>query len=150
MRARIAKCRAEYARRRFRRHVLRALALNKRGEARSDGLLLNNFDNRLQIEWQAREVHPWDRDLPRSHLRQLFAEQCLRDADAALQRLFATLAEIDVIQFKMLDPDSGALILSGTVTRQESMNLRSQSSAMRLKQLGVTFRLQNWRFEPLG
>ena len=49
----------------------------------------------------------------------------------------------------MLDPNSGALILSGTVTRSESMKVRAPSSGMRLKQLGVTYRLQNWRFEPL-
>ena len=74
----------------------------------------------------------------------------MKDADAALERLFATLPEIDVIEFKMLEPNSGASILSGTVTRSESMNVRAPSSGMRLKQLGVTYRLQNWRFEPLG
>jgi hypothetical protein len=143
-------CRAAFARRRLQRRVIRALALNKRGEARSDGLSLSHFQNRLQIEWRAREVHPWDRDLPQARVARLFAEQCLKDADAALERLFATLPEIDVIEFKMLEPNSGASILSGTVTRSESMNVRAPSSGMRLKQLGVTYRLQNWRFEPLG
>ncbi len=143
-------CRAAFARRRLHRRVIRALALNKRGEARSDGLSLSHFQNRLQIEWRAREIHPWDRDLPLARVTRLFAEQCLRDADAALKRLFATLPQIDVIEFKMLDPNSGASILSGTVTRSESMNVRAASSGMRLKQLGVRYRLQNWRFEPLG
>ncbi len=143
-------CRAAFARRRLHRRVIRALALNKRGEARSDGLSLSHFQNRLQIEWRAREIHPWDRDLPLARVTRLFAEQCLKDADAALNRLFATLPQIDVIEFKMLDPNSGASILSGTVTRSESMNVRAASSGMRLKQLGVRYRLQNWRFEPLG
>ena len=143
-------CRAAFARRRLHRRVIRALALNKRAEARSDGLSLSHFQNRLQIEWRAREIHPWDRDLPLARVTRLFAEQCLRDADAALKRLFATLPQIDVIEFKMLDPNSGASILSGTVTRSESMNVRAASSGMRLKQLGVRYRLQNWRFEPLG
>jgi hypothetical protein len=144
------KCRAAFARRRLHRRVIKALALHKRREARSDGLSLNHFQNRLQIEWRAREVHPWDRDLPQARVARLFAEQCLKDADAALERLFATLPEIDVIEFKMLEPNSGASILSGTVTRSESMNVRAPSSGMRLKQLGVTYRLQDWRFEPLG
>jgi hypothetical protein len=142
--------RAAFVRRRLHRRVIRALALNKRGEARSDGLSLSHFQNRLQIEWRAREIHPWDRGLPSARITRLFAEQCLNDADAALERLFATLPQIDVIEFKMLDPNSGASILSGTVTRTESMNVRALSSGMRLKQLGVTYRLQNWRFEPLG
>jgi hypothetical protein len=144
------KFRAAFTRRRLQRRVIRALALNKRGEARSDGLSLSHFENRLQIEWRARHVHPWDRDLPPARIARLFAEQCLEDADAALERLFATLPQIDVIEFKMLDPNSGASILSGTVTRTESMTIRAPSSGMRLKQLGVTYRLQNWRFEPLG
>jgi len=71
-------------------------------------------------------------------------------SSAALERLFATLPEIDVIEFTKRDPNSGATILSGTVTRLEVMNPRAPSSGMRLKQLGVTYRLQNWRFEPLG
>jgi hypothetical protein len=144
------KFRATHARRRIQRRVIRALALSKRREARSDGLSLSHFENRLQIEWRARQVHPWDRDLPPARVARLFAEQCLKDADAALEGLFATLPEIDVIEFKMLEPNSGASILSGTVKRTESMAIRAPSSGMRLKQLGVTYRLQNWRFEPLG
>jgi hypothetical protein len=58
--------------------------------------------------------------------------------------------EIDVIEFTMLEPNSGARILSGAVTRSEAMSVKAPSSGMRLKQLGVTYRLQNWRFEPLG
>jgi hypothetical protein len=143
-------CRAAYARRRLHRRVVKALALHKRGEVRSDGLLLSHFQNRLQIEWRGREVHPWDRDLPPAALARLFVEQCLKDADAAIRRLFATLTQIDVIEFKMLDPNSGAPILSGVITRSESISVTAPSSGMRLKQLGVTFRLQNWRFEPLG
>jgi hypothetical protein len=141
---------SQATRRGFRRRVLKALALNTRGEVRRDGLPLNHFQNRLQIEWRARDVHPWDRNLPSARIARLFAEQCLEDANAALERLFATLLEIDVIEFTMLEPNSGARILSGAVTRSEAMSVKAPSSGMRLKQLGVTYRLQNWRFEPLG
>ncbi len=142
--------RCQATRRRFRRRVIKGLALNTRGEVRRDGLSLNHFRNRLQIEWRARDVHPWDRDLPSARIARLFAEQCLEDAEAALERLFATLSEIDVIEFTMLDPNSRAPILAGAVTRSEAMNVRAPSSGMRLKQLGVTYRLQDWRFEPLS
>jgi hypothetical protein len=146
----IGNSRAAFARRRLRRRVSKALALNNRGEARSDGLSLTHFQNRLEIEWRARQVHPWNRDLPPAVVAQLFAEQCFKDADAALIRLLAKLPQIDVIQFRMLDPSSDAPIIAGTVTRNESMKVRASSSGMRLKHLGVTYRLQNWRFEPLG
>jgi len=147
----IANYRTAIARRRLHRRVTRALALNRRGEARADELSLSHFQNRLEMEWRAREIHPWDQDLPLASAARLFAEQCLKDADAALERLFITLPEIDVIDFKMLDPSSGVPILSGAVTRSESMNIRATtSSGMRFKQLGVTYRLQNWHFEPLS
>src|SRR5580658_2888209 len=149
----IEQWRTQLEERHFRRRVRKALALHKRGGVWRDRLSLNHFQhhqNRLQTEWRAREVHSWDRDRPATHVAQLFAEQCLKDAEAALERLFARLSEIDVIDFTMRDPNSGAILLSGAVMRSEVMNLRAPSSGMRLKQLGVTYRLQNWRFEPLG
>ncbi len=76
-----------------------------RGEVRSDGLSLNHLRNRLEIEWRAREIHPWDRDLPAIRVAQLFAEQCLDDANAALERLFSSLPEIAVIEFKVIEPE---------------------------------------------
>ncbi len=141
--------RSAFACRRLRRRVIKALALNQRGEVRPDGLSLNHFQGRLIIEWRAREVHPWDRDLPALRTAQLFAEQCLDDTNAALERLFSDLPEIDVIEFKVMHPISGAPILSGSVARFAARTVRAHSSAMRLKELGVVYRLQNWHFEPL-
>jgi hypothetical protein len=137
------------ARRRLRRRIIKALALNKRGEVRKDGLSLNHFDNRIEIEWRARNVHPWDRDLPPAPAARFFAEQCLDDANAALERLFAILPEINVIEFRVIDPTSRALILSGCVTRKEAEAVRAESSGMKLKKLGVRYQLNNWRFEPI-
>lgn len=136
-------------RRRLYRRVMKALALNKRGEVRPDGLPLRHFQDRLEIEWCARQVHPWDRDLSAAQTAQLFAEQCLDDTNAALERLFSDLAEIDVIAFKVTHPVSGAPILSGSVARFEARAVRAHSSGMRLKQLGVVYHLQNVQFEPL-
>ncbi len=141
--------RERYARWRIRRRVRKALALNRRGEVRADGLLLKCFDNRLEIEWFARDVHPWDRDLPACEKARLFAEQCLEDANAAIERLFCELSEIDVIQFKVIDPKSFSSILSGIVTRNAARAADATSAGMKLKQLGVRFRLVDWHFEPL-
>jgi len=48
-----------------------------------------------------------------------------------------------------MHPASSALIVSGHVTRLEIGAAKAHSSGMRLKQLGVTYRLHNWQFEPL-
>jgi len=95
------------------------------------------------------QVHPWDRDLPSQQIARLFAEQCLDDTTAALDRCFSALPEVDIIQFKVTHPESGTPILSGSVTRREAKTVWTPSPGMRLKQLGVTFRLENWRFQPL-
>jgi hypothetical protein len=137
------------ARRRLRRRVMAALALNQRGEARADGLSLNRFEQWLEIEWRARDVHPWDRDLSAARIARLFAEQCLDDTSATLDRLFSKIPEIDVLKFKVMHPNSGAPILSGSISRSEARTVKASSPGMKLKQLGVTYNLYNWQFEPL-
>ncbi|HJU29084.1 MAG TPA: hypothetical protein VJ718_07935 [Candidatus Binataceae bacterium] len=80
----------------------------------------------------------------------MFAEQCLRDVNLAVERLFVFFAEVDVIELKVIDPSSGAPILVGTVLRSDSDKARSPSPGMKLKQLGIRYELNNWRFEPLS
>jgi hypothetical protein len=63
--------------------------------------------------------------------------------------LFSELPEIDVIEFKVTHPISGAPIMSGSVARVEARAAKAHSSGMKLKQMGVTYRLHNWQFEPL-
>lgn len=142
--------RLRYVRWSLRRRAAKALALNKRGEVRGDGLLVIRFRNRLEIEWRARDVHPWDRNRQPAVVAQLFAEQCLDDANAAIERLFFGFPEVDVIDFKVLDLKSPAPIVSGAVTRAAAETVRATSAGMKLKNLGVNFRLHNWRFEPLS
>jgi hypothetical protein len=149
MLTRIKQFRSTSARRQLHRRVMTALALNQRGEARPDGLALNRFEHWLDIEWRARDVHPWDRDLSAARIARLFVGQCLNDTSAALDRLFSEVPEIDVVQFKVTHPTSGAPILSGSISRSEVRTLKVSSSGMKLKQLGVTYRLHDWHFEPL-
>ena len=149
MLTRINHFRSTSARRRLRRRVMTALALNRRGEVRPDALALNRFEYCLQIEWRARDVHPWDRDLSAARIARLFAEQCLDDTSAALDRLFSKVPEIDVVEFKVTHPTSGASIMSGSIARSEARTVKASSSGMKLKQLGVTYHLYNWQFEPL-
>jgi hypothetical protein len=134
----------------FARRVAKALALNTRGEVRTDGLVLERFQNRLQIEWRARQVHPWEKGLAGSREAELFAKQCLEDTSAAIDRLFEKLPEIEFIDFTVLDPESSAAIVRGAVSRTEAEVAQSPSPGMRVRNLGARYRLSNWRFEPLS
>jgi hypothetical protein len=64
MRSFLRKLRAAWRRRRLGRILGDALALHRRGEARSDGLSLVGFSMKLSVSWRARDIHPWDSDLP--------------------------------------------------------------------------------------
>jgi hypothetical protein len=135
----------------FRRRTIKALALNMRSRnARRDGLSLSHFRNRLQIEWRARNIHPWDRGLSQSRVPELFAKQCLVDTGAAIERLFHMLPEIEFIEFTVIDPNSLAAILHGTVSRNEANMTNDLSPGMKLKKFGAQYRLTNWHFEPLS
>jgi len=141
---------AYLAQQRLRRKVTAALEVNRRAGVRNDGLSLKRMRNRLEVEWQARGIHPWDQGLPPEQVAQKFVQQCLADVDAAISRLFATLPEADEIELRVLDPSSGEPILAGTVTRTTVATVASGSVGMKLKSLGLMFRLANWQFESLG
>lgn len=106
---------------RMRCAVNQALALHLRGEARTDDLTLIDLSVRMQLRWRAREIHPWDRDLPPSRAAKKLVEQSLADTEAALERLFAACPDVDVIEVKVIEPDpeSDRRIMFGTVQRCE-------------------------------
>lgn len=124
---------------RDRKVIQEALALHHRGEARRDGLTLTQVSHHLEIEWRARDVHPWDRTSESKEREFLFAEQSMEDTDAALSRLFHEFPELDVIEFKVTHPDSGQRILSGTVKRSWRVpRTRGVSARTKLWHRGVT------------
>jgi hypothetical protein len=136
---------------RYRRHIERDLALHFRGEARTDGLKATKVCSRLEIEWQARNIHPWDRGLVASAERaSAFVGQSLADTEVAISRLFDTLPQVDVIALSVRDPASDALIIAGTVNRPGTSGGDSRRSiGMRLRELGLTYRYAGSSFEPL-
>ena len=126
--------------------VRRALALRPRGAIPHDVLILNNLilsGRCLKLEWRARDVHPWDRELPLTEQAELFSEQALQDTDAALIRLFQGLPEIEQIEFQVLKPDGfDDIILTGLVDREGVLDSeRPLSLRMRLRNLGVTYQM---------
>jgi hypothetical protein len=129
--------------RRYKLDVERALALHLRGEVRSDGLDPINLTTQLQIEWRARDIHPWDRSLlPPARRAAAFVEQSLADTEAAIYRLFEALPQVDVLAIRVLDPASESVIISGAVSRlAASARDANLSVGMRLLYLGITFQL---------
>lgn len=133
----------------FERRIQRALALNRRGEVRSDGLLLSRAYTHLKLEWRARPIHPWDRMASVEKQRALFVKQCFADAGAALSRLFEQLPEVDSIDVCIREPRSNAVIMAGVVSRSTLQAARPLSDRMWIGQLGLRFHLNGDRFEPL-
>ena len=137
---------------RYQRDIERALALYLRGEVRRDGLEGVNLTTQLQIEWRARDIHPWDRGLLSPAQRAAaFVEQSLADTEAAVRRLFDALPQVDVIALRVLDRTSDTVIISGTVSRPAaSARDESLSIGMRLLYLGLTYHSAGSQFEPLA
>ena len=134
----------------FWRKIQRALALNQRGEARTDGLQMTSAKTTLRIDWLAREVHPWDRDLPPEKAERLFSQQCLDDANAAITRLFAEIPVLDSIEVCVRRDISRPPILAGTVYRRDSLNTNDYASTgMRLRAIGLSFRMSNLCLEEV-
>jgi hypothetical protein len=138
-------------------HVAKkALKLSPRGCVRNDVLMLSKLnrisDQELQLEWFARDVHPWDRDLPAPHQAELFCQQALQDTEAAILRLSRMLPDIAQVNFRVLDPHaSRRVILTGNVERREiPWACRLESIKMRLLMMGVQFLMAGGQLESLA
>jgi hypothetical protein len=134
----------------YRGRIERVLARVGGGGVRSDGLLLNRVYNRLEIQWRARDIHPWDRSLPLEERRATFVEQTLADTEAAISELFESFPQVDVIDLVVLGPASQSPIMAGTVHRSVLSGARRFSSVrMRLSELGVDYRLTGSSFSEI-
>jgi hypothetical protein len=135
----------------LRRSIHKALALN-RYEVRPDGLYPERTSFWLAISWRARDIHPWDSDLAADRKALRLVEQTFSDTQAALERLFMALPEVDVIDLRVLEADARkhGTLMSGSISRREFETCQASSTAMRLKLLGVNYNLVNSRFEPLA
>lgn len=136
---------------RFRRSIRHALALNLRNEVRPDGLVLSKAFSRLDIEWHARDIHPWDRDrnISPENRAIMFVQQCLSDTESAILRLFERLPQVESIEVRVLEPKSNIPIITGTVARSSLETNKSLSVGMRLMLSGMTFCLSDWQSAAL-
>ena len=136
---------------RYKHKMENALALHLRGEVRRDGLNLTRATTHLEIEWRARDIHPWDRDLLSPVERAAaFVKQLLVDTEAAVCRLFEGLPQVDVITLRVLDEISDNPVISGTVSRADILARNERLSiGMRLRYLGLTYQLAGSLYEAL-
>jgi hypothetical protein len=134
----------------YRRRIERALALHLRGEVRRDGLELVRWCNRLEVQWRARDIHPWDSDLPVDRRANLFVEQSMEDTEAAIFRLFEAFPQVDVIDIRVLGPTAESLMIAGTVCRADLDISHSMPSVrMRLRRLGVSYHFAESLLSPV-
>jgi len=131
----------------FWRKLDRAMALRRRGGIRADGLRVTAARTTLHIEWVAREIHPWDRDLNEDEAERRFTQQCLDDTDAAISRIFGEIPVLNTIEVCVRRGVAGPPLLTGTVQRASLWTSDHVSTGMRLRGLGVRFRMHNLRLE---
>ena len=117
----------------------------------SSALRVNRLSGQLQVEWAARQIHPWDRDLPPHRQAKMFCNQTITDVDRAVAKLFQTLPEIDAITIRFVEPNNARRVLiAGTVLRKDLSAAGSPSSSrMRLKLLGIRYQTDGERLEAL-
>jgi hypothetical protein len=132
---------------RFHRKIEKALALQKRGEARRDGLELHSTSTRIEVTWWARDIHPWDREYPSTQRTGRFMQQAMEDTDATIVRLFDVLPGVDRIDVRVLQRATEEVMMRGTVNRS-SIGRRAASVKMRLMGYGISFSHTGARFEP--
>jgi hypothetical protein len=130
--------------------VRRALALHRRGEVRTDGLELTAVRTTMRVEWVAREIHPWDRNIRRERRERFFTQQCLDDTAAAIGRLFEKMPDLNTLEIRVLREASGPLLLAGVVNRDQIKPVANLAPGMKLKTLGIRFQIFNWQLEPLS
>ena len=129
-----------------------ALALHRRGEVRPDGLFPFTFAVRLTVNWRERDIHPWDRDMPENCKAPRLVQQTLKDTEDAVERIFAAFPEANTLEVNVFerDPASNRVIVSGVVRRSDLGRVSSSSIWMRLRMLGITYRLVNDHLEPIA
>lgn len=120
------------------RYCLRlALTPPARGGVRNDRLHVKSVRQRLEVEWNARGIHPWDRDEGDEVATVKFLDQFLADTEGAIDRIFQVLPGVNEIAVTVRKPDTGEVIAAGTVDRGPREKQAMPSARMRLLARGM-------------
>jgi hypothetical protein len=119
--------------------VGKALSIGPIGRGGRQRLQICRVTGQLHVEWWARDLHPWEQDLPLDRRWELFRAQTIADTDNAVARLFFLVPEVDTITIQVRSPQSdGSTILAGTISRTSHAACRAVASPrMRLKMMGI-------------
>lgn len=139
-----------YRRDAFTSAVRQALTTRPRGGVSGDVLEVYSASLTMSVTWTARPVHPWDRDLPLDQQDATFADQCLRDVDIAIARLFSQFPLVERLDITVRHPLSHASILTGTAHRADFLAVQRLSIPMRLKMLGLAYETGRGGLRPLA
>jgi hypothetical protein len=132
--------------------VARALDIGPPSSGMRGKLRVRRITGQLQVEWHARDVHPWDQDLPLERRAELFTDQTIADTDTVVTTLFRLLPEIGTIAVQVRTPEAdGDVILAGTINRASIAACRPVLSArMRLKMMGLRYGMSDDELEVLS
>ena len=90
-------------------------------------------------------------DLCSSRAAKKLAEQSLADTEAALERIFSACPDVDVVELSVMEPDreGDRRIMFGAVQRNEFQQWHPLSTNMRLRLVGLHFRMVDDHMDPL-
>jgi len=103
-------------------------------------------EDTLECDWLARDADRWDTDLPKMVRQRHASLQTLHDAIDVRSLIFRTFSGIDTASLRIYrdTEDSGhELIVTGYVHRNDHSSRWVHSLAMRAKNLGFRFHLQD-------
>jgi len=136
----------------FVRRVRRRLRFGELSRAPLQLLRLELRGDVAECEWMARPPDPWDEDLADGIALRNQTLQALRDALVVRDLIFDMLSDIRIARFRVYRQsvaESGELIITGTVEREDRPPLRVSSVAMRAKLCGFHFSLEDGVLQAL-
>ncbi len=105
-----------------------------------------------ECEWMIRPPDPWDSDLPDEIARRNQTLQALCDALVIREILFETVGSVKNARFRAYRATTNGateLVITGTVSRDDTPPPRVASEAMRAKLFGLQFVLDDGVLEPV-
>lgn len=101
------------------------------------------------MSWRARDIHPWDGDLPKERAAGRLLDQTLHDTEDVVERIFSAFPQASSLELNVFesDPSSNKVIMSGVVERSDVGRCEASSIAKRLRLGGINYRVGHDRLE---
>jgi hypothetical protein len=119
-------------------------------------LRLHRFEvmaDSAECDWFMRPPDPWDVGLPARLREEHLTAQALRDALKIRELIFRAFPRVQSAELKMYresEDNIPALMMTGTVLRENKVSARVASMVMRAKLYGFRFSLEDGVLESMG